>query len=267
MYDRLAAMRPDVVVVDGHTVRLDATDSLLLGENGTYEAAELELFARSIRPGDTVLDIGAHIGLYTLTAARAVGPTGRVVAFEPSTDNFALLEANVAANGYTNVELHRVACSDTTGTGRTTCCPGRTAETTSLRADGAGARVDTVRLHDLDVRPQAVKMDVQGAEPLVLAGAAQLLAADELIVFTEVSVDHLAQNGARAYVESLRAEGFTLLRIDEADRDHFALRRASRYGVRQPAVRERRRSDHARCAGCAGLFTVRLQHEASQPEA
>ena len=216
MYDRLAAMRPDVVVVDGHTVRLDATDSLLLGVNGTYEAAELELFARSIRPGDTVLDIGAHIGLYTLTAARAVGPTGRVVAFEPSTDNFALLEANVAANGYTNVELHRVACSDTTGTGVLVLSRTNSGDH-QLRADGAGARVDTVRLHDLDVRPQVVKMDVQGAEPLVLAGAAQLLAADELIVFTEVSVDHLAQNGARAYVESLRAEGFTLLRIDEAD--------------------------------------------------
>ena len=178
MYDRLAAMRPEVVVVDGHTVRLDATDSLLLGVNGTYEAAELELFARSIRPGDTVLDIGAHIGLYTLTAARASGPTGRVVAFEPSTDNFALLEANVAANGYTNVELHRVACSDTTGTGVLVLSRTNSGDH-QLRADGAGARVDTVRLHDLDVRPQVVKMDVQGAEPLVLAGAAQLLAADE----------------------------------------------------------------------------------------
>jgi hypothetical protein len=51
----------------------------------------------------------------------------------------------------------------------------------------------------------------------VLAGAAQLLAADDLIIFTEVSFDHLTQDGAAAYGESLRAAGFTLLRIDEAD--------------------------------------------------
>jgi FkbM family methyltransferase len=216
MYDRLAAMRPEVVTVDGHTIRLDATDSLLLGVNGTYEAAELDLFARSIRSGDTVLDIGAHIGLYTLTAARAVGPTGRVVAFEPSTANFVLLEANVVANGYSNVELHRAACSDTAGTGVLVLSPTNSGDH-QLRADGAGSRVDTVRLDDLDVRPQVVKMDVQGAEPLVLAGAAQLLASDDLIVFTEVSVDHLAHDGAAAYVESLRAAGLTLLRIDEAD--------------------------------------------------
>lgn len=59
--------------------------------------------------GQVVFDVGAHIGLYTLIAARKVGKNGMVVAFEPDTENFRLLSRNVQINKFTNVRLFRVA--------------------------------------------------------------------------------------------------------------------------------------------------------------
>jgi FkbM family methyltransferase len=62
-----------------------------------------------LRPGDTVVDIGANIGSFTVLAASIVGPKGRVVALEPIEDTFSRLLENVELNGYRNVECQRVA--------------------------------------------------------------------------------------------------------------------------------------------------------------
>src|SRR5262249_15912979 len=81
-----------------------------------YEPFETELLLGHLNPGDVVLDLGANLGYYTLLFARRVGPTGKVFAFEPDPDNFALLEENVARNGYDNMVLARKAASDKSGT-------------------------------------------------------------------------------------------------------------------------------------------------------
>src|SRR4051812_36357932 len=96
----MGRLKPTTVDVLGHRIHLDPNDSLLLSVNGVYEETEARLFEQSIRPGDVVVDVGGHIGYYTLLAARAVGATGHVYAFEPERGNFALLAENVAANGY-----------------------------------------------------------------------------------------------------------------------------------------------------------------------
>ena len=82
---------------------------------GCFEPFQTELVVNEVRPGDVAIDLGAHIGYYTLLLARLVGPTGRVLAFEPDPDNFALLSRNVEMNGYANVELFNAAASDRPG--------------------------------------------------------------------------------------------------------------------------------------------------------
>src|SRR4051795_11401844 len=62
----MTRLRPDTVTVDGHVLHLDPLDSLLLSVNGEYESFELSLFTGCLSEGDSVLDIGGHIGLYTL---------------------------------------------------------------------------------------------------------------------------------------------------------------------------------------------------------
>src|SRR3954463_8117512 len=96
----MGRLKPPTVEVLGHRIHLDPNDSLLLSVNGVYEETEARLFEQSIRPGDVVVDIGGHIGYYTLLAARAVGGAGPVYTFEPERGNYALLASNVAANGY-----------------------------------------------------------------------------------------------------------------------------------------------------------------------
>jgi FkbM family methyltransferase len=213
----MSRLRPSSVVVDGHTLELDHMDSLLLSVNGTYEEQERRLFSACIRPGDCVLDVGAHIGLYTVQAARATGPEGTVIAFEPSTENHELLVRNLNRNGYQRVEVVRAAVADFEGSAALGISGDNTGDH-SLVSDGArrpGA--ETVPVIRLDswrpgLRPDVVKMDIQGAEPLAVAGAATILAACEsLVLFTEFSPSHLLNQEARTgFFTDLCALGFSL---------------------------------------------------------
>ena len=72
---------------------------------GEVYASKIYSRCYSLRPGDVVLDLGAHVGTFAIYAAKQVGPTGRVIAFEPSGNNFRLLEQNVLLNGLDNVDL------------------------------------------------------------------------------------------------------------------------------------------------------------------
>ncbi|GGN03835.1 hypothetical protein GCM10009721_34030 [Terrabacter tumescens] len=215
-------LRPATVEVDGHTIHLDAMDSLLLSINGNYEQFEQSVFKACLRPGDTVVDVGAHIGLYTLQAARTVGPDGRVIAFEPSSANFALLARNIEANEYAQVELVQAAVADVTGRMELSLSAENTGDHSLVGASTADREtegVDVVTLDDaVGASPVAVwKMDVQGAEPAVLAGAKRMLeASPEVVLFTELSPGHLRDwGGTAAYVDSLVDAGFALFELDE----------------------------------------------------
>src|SRR5262249_29206299 len=155
--------------VNGHLMHLDARDSLDLSLNGVYEPFETELIQSLIHEGDTVLDIGANIGYYTLIFARRVGTAGRVFAFEPDPENFALLKSNVEANGYKNVVLVNAALSNQSGTLRLYLCDENRGDH-RIYPSGDGRRAIEIPaltgdeyLKDVsDVR--FIKMDVQGAE-------------------------------------------------------------------------------------------------------
>src|SRR6266852_1270408 len=90
-------------------------DQELLFHPQLYEAAELEYVRTHLRPGDTFIDIGSHIGLYSLLAAGAVGPTGRVVAVDADLNTFARLGENLRLNNITNVQSYNCGVSDERG--------------------------------------------------------------------------------------------------------------------------------------------------------
>ncbi len=81
---------------------------------GSHEAATRQTFAKIVRPGMTVVDVGAHIGYYTTQFAQLVGASGRVIAFEPQPRNHDILRHNVS--GKSNVTLLEKAASDRDGT-------------------------------------------------------------------------------------------------------------------------------------------------------
>jgi FkbM family methyltransferase len=147
---------------------------------GAYEPETVSLFTHLVRPGMTVLDVGAHIGYFTLLAARAVGATGRVYAFEPLPSNATQLRRNVEANGFAErVIVVEQAVTDQAGE---MCLhdSGRDAGTATLYSKG-GQSVDVTTI-SLDgwaeehmwPRVDLMKMDVEGAEVAALAGMREL---------------------------------------------------------------------------------------------
>jgi len=209
------------VTIDGHRLFLDAEDSLDLSIDPTYENLESATLAGLIHKGDTVVDIGANIGFYTLLFARWVGPGGKVIAFEPDPDNFDLLRKNVEANGYRNVTLHRKAIADRNGTARLYLSDTNTADH-RLYDSGDGrsfVEVETLRLDEIlsgEEKIDFVKMDIQGSEPTALEGMRGILTKNPRArLFLEFWPAGLARRGSdpRRLLASLKEMGFEIREI------------------------------------------------------
>jgi FkbM family methyltransferase len=156
---------------------------------------------RLVRPGDVVWDIGANIGFYTLLFAMWVGPTGRVVAFEPDAENLAFLSENVERNALgRTVRIVPAAVSNRSGTG---ALAGEDSFTHRLvAADAGGRQVDTVGLDDFvrteaEALPALVKLDVEGHEGPAVEGMERILREGDVTVFMEVHGDVSAMACAR----------------------------------------------------------------------
>jgi FkbM family methyltransferase len=176
------------------------------------------LIDASVKSGDRVVDVGAHIGLNTLYMAARVGPSGQVTAIEPAPDNFAVLRRNVAANHLATVTLREVAA----GRGherRDFFLRGAVSAVNSLFPESFYAEVSEVArivvapLDDLvDGTPRLVKIDVEGAELDVIAGMTRLLRhpAIRLIVEWHPVLQEAAGYSAEALPRALWEAGFEL---------------------------------------------------------
>ncbi|MET0274570.1 MAG: FkbM family methyltransferase [Phenylobacterium sp.] len=157
------------------------------------EPQTLELFARLLRPGDTMIDVGAHVGLHALVSARLVGPGGRVLAVEPQPYNCERTMTNAAANGFRNIHVVCAAAGAESGTVVLRQQTGTDKARLTLTGEGVNDtgltfEVPVVRLDELARRHslqhvRLLKIDVEGFEPEVLAGARELLAnLDNLVI-------------------------------------------------------------------------------------
>lgn len=157
---------------------IDPTDRFIGSEvaRGAYEPHLTPAILAELTPGATFVDVGANIGWYSVLAARAVGAQGRVLAFEPDPENIDLLLRSVTSNGFANVTALPVALSDRTGTAVLQRYGGSNA---ALFADDGAKGVGDHRVSclpldvfgDLLTRLDVMKVDVEGAELLVLRGA------------------------------------------------------------------------------------------------
>jgi FkbM family methyltransferase len=167
-----------------------ADDSVMLpliAHSGSWELDEAILFRAHLRPGMTVVDIGAHVGYYTLLAARAVGSLGRVVAVEPHPLNAELLRQNVSRNRIRNVEVIEGAASRKPGKLMLEQSSDRNSgDHRVVRATSATTiEVDAVVLDDVLQRIDVGKVDAQGSDHAAVAGMEKLVRRDLPTVFTE----------------------------------------------------------------------------------
>ena len=177
-----AASEMRIIEFDGLRLAIDALDSLGLGHGQAFEPEIAAALLRWTQTGDTVVDIGANIGLFTAQLARAVGPTGTVHAFEPEPANHALLAGNMARNGFGQVRLHAAALGAEPGTTQLHTSDfngGMHRLYDSVVCSGPAVDVPVYRIDDVFAATELhlIKIDVEGYEPWVLQGAERCLRA------------------------------------------------------------------------------------------
>jgi FkbM family methyltransferase len=152
---------------------------------GGFENTECSFVEHFLRPGMTVLDIGAHHGFYTLLASRKVGPQGAVIAVEASPRERERLHLHLRINGCKNVRVESRALGEVQGDAELYLVHGGQTGCNSLRKPAVAepTEVVPVRIEQLDNvlrehqvgKVDFIKLDVEGAELSVLKGASQLL--------------------------------------------------------------------------------------------
>jgi len=217
-----------VRVVQGSKMNLPLADRGVardLSIRGIREREETRLIQRILKPGMTVIDVGANMGYYALMEARAVGVEGRVYAIEPEPRNYRLLVRNVALNEYGNVFTFPLGISDETGSSRlhisthsnlhNLVAPikaGKNLHTIDIEVQRLD---DFIQEQEIDpARVDLVRMDVEGWEAKILEGMQGLLrASQQLKLFIEFHPGAIAGIPGHSLERSLRAldeHGFSI---------------------------------------------------------
>lgn len=198
MIRRLAAHLPEGVRLE--LKRLNHLRQLRAGRFASPEP-EFRALERWVHPGDWVLDVGANVGHYTARLSNLVGAQGRVVAFEPMPETFAILASVAAACPHGNITLVNAAASDRTDlvsmSAPAYASGGRNLYQARIGDDDAGRSIATLPIDALALpRVSLAKIDVEGHEAAVLRGMAQLLGRDRPVLIVEgldAEVDRLTR--------------------------------------------------------------------------
>jgi len=176
------------------------TDPYLLFLTGLYERPVQRVVAQKSAIGMIALNCGAHVGFFTLLLAKRVGKKGRVFAFEPDPTLRSILQRNIQLNSLNNVTVLPYAVSDRTGT-----VPFIAEGKSTSRMPGMGRRddegplttVESITVDDFcarnNVTPDLIKMDIEGAEGLALAGAKKVLTTARPVIICEIHTLKAAQ--------------------------------------------------------------------------
>ena len=224
-----------------------------------HEAHLSAVFEKYCTSGMTVVDVGANLGYYSVgVASRLVGPTGRVVALEPNSENCRLLLSSLRLNDITNVQLLPVAADRATGWAY---------YSTHVGSNGGliddddllshpGTVVPTFPLDELVEGPVGfLKMDVEGEEGRVVEGATCSIARDRPIVTTELKDEMLRRVSGTTvadYLGSFEKLGYRPSLLEKATGCGEAVR------LGRPAPRRLGRD--RRIAGCPVAAWAGLRH-------
>jgi FkbM family methyltransferase len=201
-----------------------------------WEQHLINLFRSHVRRGTVVIDAGAHVGTHTLTLSRLVGPSGRVLAFEPQRKLYRELVHNLRLNKIDNVSAIRCALGDViTRVEMSTSVPGNEGGTPLGRGGDAVAMrtIDSLAVKNISL----MKIDVEGYEDQLIAGATRTLAQQLPTLVIEIQGGHVYNtasakvrrqiDGTRAALERL---GYEVQHIET--HDYLATARAGRRRTR-----------------------------------
>lgn len=221
-------MQEAITDIPTYDIRMytDEFDTRLLHDNngdGIYNYLESEITRKFVleRNGDTVIDIGAHIGYFTCIMARYSEEVGkRVMAFEPSSYNFQLLKKNIQLNNFKNVEIFQAAVTNVQNgtvdlhlspesTGMNRIYPSKWCEGGKVETAVKTVRIDSMintRRHKVDF----IKMDIEGSEFGALLGMQELLIKQHPVLMMEFHPPSIEEYGThpRKIYDFLRNTGY-----------------------------------------------------------
>lgn len=187
-----------------------------------HEESTTKLFKKVVKEGDTVVDLGANIGYFTILAAKLVGRNGKVFAFEPGPKNFEYLSKNIELNNYQNVKVEQKAVSDRNGKTKLFLCPYDSGHHTINQSNGIEAYrlgrpgkvssidIETVALDNYlkekTEKVNVMKIDIEGAEALAFSGMKEILARNKdiriFLEFFPLLIEKMG-NSPQEFIESL----------------------------------------------------------------
>ena len=214
--------KPEFVTIFDYKLFLDRHDQDAYSVILDSETKELQLLRNIIKEGDTVIDIGANIGFYTLLFRNIVGKKGRVIAFEPEPKNFSLLRKTIDTNNFENVIAYQMAVGS------------KNSKVKLLLSEDAGEHqisdnghidVDCIRLDDYIKSADFIKLDVEGYEIEILKGMQNLLQKN-IILMSEFYVKLLVNNSnPKEFFTILTENGFSFVdmrnRMKPIDESNF----------------------------------------------
>ena len=212
------------VLPNGVRIFVDLVDHIigLAILRGVYEQNELAFVRQNLTPGAVAIDVGAHIGFFALNMADRVGPEGRVYAFEPSAPNADLLERSIGENQFSErLVLERTAVGQEAKESLLVYARETRNSGGSYVADDPGevptghvfTRVKMLALDEYPIRRPVtfLKLDAEGAEPLVVRGARELLARDRPVILCEIhrlQLQRVAGCSAESFVLEMNDIGY-----------------------------------------------------------
>lgn len=203
-------------------------------EFGAHTRPEVAFLLSMLEAGDSVFDLGAHIGTFAMPMAQKIGRKGRLLAVEGDADNFDLLVRNIARNGLGEIVTARHALIAPADAAYSASYVSKNTSGTFFVANDGSPTIPQYSLDALAVtsfEPDVIKIDIEGMECLAL-GDSSLLEERKPMLYVEVSESHLARyGGSSGSLESLlRKLDYRLFRNvapRNAANDHFEARELS----------------------------------------
>jgi len=217
-----------LIIIDDHKIYFPGNDFLLpelFTQVNLYEENTVNLLKKLLKNGMNVINIGANVGYFTLFAAREVGSSGKVIAFEPKEENVKFLRKNVEENKYTNVNVIHKAVTNKNEETKLLVGPS-SAWNFIIQKDMKNFPQESVTtttidefLKDHPMKIDFVLMDAEGSEPYILEGMNETVTQNpNLQIITEYNPHALKELGKNGeyFLQHIEKLGFSIFLIDES---------------------------------------------------
>lgn len=188
-----------------------------------YEKLTLDIFSRLLKPGSVFVDVGAHVGMFTVLGSKKVGPKGEVFSFDPIPENVKALKKNLELNSLSNVKVTNQALSSSSGDKvfkirEDTGLSGFYEHPLGATVKEINVRAATLDEHFKDKKVDFIKIDTEGHEMKVLEGAKETLKNNphaQLIIELNPSSLKSAGKTPEDLLEFILSLGYEVYSIDD----------------------------------------------------